>query len=538
MAVEMVRVDGVDLCVETFGERGTPPILLIAGAAESMEGWDPEFCRLLSGEGRFVIRYDHRDTGRSTSWPPGAPGYGGRDLVADASGLVDILAGGHAHLVGLSMGGAIAQHLAVEHRERVATLTLISTSPGPAGDLPPVTEPLKAVLAERAPEPDWNDVDAVVEDIVESYRPYAGPSCFDEAAVREAARRTVARTPNRGASAGNHWLLEGADDVRSRLGEVRAPALVIHGSEDPFFPPGHGEALAREIPGAELLLLDGVGHQAPPRSTWDVVVAAILRHTDHRVRFAQVFEAEARAHDERFRSASRAGPRDRVLDVGCGTGGSTREAARTATAGSVVGVDISGVAIEEARRLTKAEGLGNVTYLKADAQVHSFPPAHFDLCISRFGVMFFADPVAAFTNFRYALRPGGRLVLLVWQGRDRNEGPGAIRRALGAPPPASMVGADPFSLGDPRTAESILAAAGFTDVVFDDVHEPIFYGPDLATAYDFVLGLRDTRELLTALDPARRGPARERLRSLLAAHETASGVLFDARTWIIIARRP
>src|SRR5262252_7255944 len=121
--------------------------------------------------------------------------------------------------------------------------------------------------------------------------------------------------------------------------------------------------------------------------------------------------------------------RDRVLDVGCGTGGSTREAARAATAGGVVGVDISGVAIEEARRLSEAEGLGNVTYLKADAQVHPFPPAHFDLCISRFGVMFFTDPVTAFTNLRRALRPDARLVLLVWQQHDRNEGPGAIRRA-------------------------------------------------------------------------------------------------------------
>lgn len=532
----MVRVDGVDLCVETFGERGAPPVLLIAGAAESMEAWDRELCQLLAAEGRFVIRYDHRDTGRSASWPPGAPGYTGRDLVTDAGGLVDVLAGGRGHLVGLSMGGAIAQHLAVTRPEQVATLTLISTSPGPADDLPPVAERLRAALGERAPEPDWNDADAVVEHIVESYRPYAGPSCFDEAAVRDMARHMVARTPNRGASAGNHWLLEGAGDVRSRLGEVRAPALVIHGSEDPLFPPGHGEALAREIPDAELLLLEGMGHQAPPSSTWDVVVSAILRHTDHRVRFARVFEAEARVHDERFRIASRVGLRDQVLDIGCGTGGATREAARLATAGSVVGVDISRVAIEEARRLGEAEGPGNVAYLVADAQVHPFPPAHFDLCISRFGVMFFADPVAAFTNLQHALRPDARLVLLVWQSHGRNEGPGAIRRALGAPPLTSTAGADPFSLGDRGTAESILVAAGFADVVFEDVHEPISYGPDSATAYEFVLGLRDTRELLTALDPASRGWARDQLRLLLAAHETGRGVLFDARTWIITAR--
>jgi SAM-dependent methyltransferase len=434
------------------------------------------------------------------------------------------------------MGGAIAQHLAVESPERVATLTLVSATPGPAGDLPPMVESLRAAFAARAPEPDWNDADAVVEQIVENYRPYAGPNCFDEAGVREAARRMVARTPNRGASAGNHWLLDGAGDVRSRLGEVRAPALVIHGSDDPLFPPGHGAALAREIPRAELLMLEGAGHQAPPRSTWDVVVPAILRLTDHRVRFSHLFEAEARPHHERFRAATGVGPRDRVLDVGCGTGGSTRDAARTAVAGSVVGVDFSSAAIEEARRLSEAEGLGNVTYLQANAQVHAFPPAHFDLCVSRFGVMFFTDPVAAFTNLRRALRPGARLALLVWQGSDRNEWPAAIRQALGAPP-ALAAGPDPFSFGDPATVEGILAAAGFTDVAFDDVHEPVCYGPDAATAYDFVLGLRDTRESLAALDPAGREPARDRLRALLAAHETKNGVLFDARTWIITARR-
>lgn len=536
MAVEMVPIDGVELCVETFGERGAPPILLIAGAAQSMEGWDPDFCRLLADEGRFVIRYDHRDTGRSTSWPPGAPGYTGRDLIADAGGLIETLAGGRAHVVGLSMGGAIAQHLAVEHPERVATLTLIDTSPGPADDLPPMAERLRATFAAPRPDPDWNDTDAVVEHLVETYRPYAGPECFDEAAVRGSARQMVERTPNRGASAGNHWLLEDAGNVRSGLAEVTTPALVIHGTEDPLFPPGHGEALARELPNADLLLLEGVGHQAPPRSTWNVVVPAILRHTDHRVRFAHVFEAEARAHDERFRIATGVRPGDRVLDVGCGTGGSAREAARAATAGSVVGVDISAVAVEEARRLSEAEGLRNVRYLHADAQVHAFGAAHFDLCISRFGVMFFGDPVAAFTNLRRALRPDGRLVLLVWQAADRNEWSATISRSLGAPLPQTRAGAETFSLGDPQVAQGILGAAGFTDVVLEDVHEPVSYGPDVATAYEFVLGLSDTRQRLAALDAAVRGQARDRLRALLAAHQTGNGVLFDAHTWIITAR--
>jgi len=109
-------------------------------------------------------------------------------------------------------------------------------------------------------------------------RPFAGPDSFDEAYVREVARRVDDRTVNLESSA-NHWLVEGGEDTRPRLSEVTAPTLVIHATEDPFFPPGHAVALAREVPGAELLLLDGVGHQAPPRWTWDLVVPAILRHT-------------------------------------------------------------------------------------------------------------------------------------------------------------------------------------------------------------------------------------------------------------------
>jgi pimeloyl-ACP methyl ester carboxylesterase len=226
-----------------------------------------------------VIRYDHRDTGRSVSYPPGAPGYTGPDLVGDAVGLIDALAGGRAHVVGLSMGGVIAQYLAIEYPARVATLTLMSTSPGPDNDLPPMADRLKAAFADPAPEPDWADDDAVVEYLVDRQRPFAGPDSFDKAYVREVARRVVERTVNLESSVKNHWVIEGGEDMRPRLGEVSAPTLVIHGTEDPFFPTGHAVALVREIAGAEHLLLNGVGHEVPPHSTWDLVVPAILRHT-------------------------------------------------------------------------------------------------------------------------------------------------------------------------------------------------------------------------------------------------------------------
>jgi SAM-dependent methyltransferase len=262
---------------------------------------------------------------------------------------------------------------------------------------------------------------------------------------------------------------------------------------------------------------------------------------EHRVRYADLFDAEVRLHNERFRAAAGVGPRDRVLDVGCGTGQSTREAARAAVAGSALGVDLSEPLLEVARRRSDEEGLRNVAFQQADAQVHRFPPARFDLCISRFGVMFFADPVAAFTNIGRALRPGARLVLLVWQHHDRNEWSTAILRAVtgsaAAPGPPSG-GQHAFSLGDPAVAERLLTASGFAEIGFADVHEPVYYGPDSATAYEFVLGLRDTRELLAELDTDESEDALRRLRATLAEHDTGNGVLFDSRAWIITARRP
>jgi pimeloyl-ACP methyl ester carboxylesterase len=297
----IVRANGVDLCVETFGDPDAPAILLIAGAAGSMDWWDPEFCRRLAAGGRFVIRYDHRDTGRSVSYPPGAPGYGGPDLVADAVGLIDALAGGRAHVVGLSMGGGIAQYVAVEHPDRVATLTLMSTSPVSAGadaDLPPMADRLRAVFDNPEPEPDWTDRDAVIEYLVEGERPFAGPDSFDEAYVREVARRVVERTNNPESSAKNHWLIADGENTPPRLGEVTTPTLVIHGTEDPLFPPGHGITLAHEIAGANLLMLDGVGHQYPPPSTWDLVVPAILRHTAPRSAASEASDPKPRAGNQ------------------------------------------------------------------------------------------------------------------------------------------------------------------------------------------------------------------------------------------------
>jgi SAM-dependent methyltransferase len=276
------------------------------------------------------------------------------------------------------------------------------------------------------------------------------------------------------------------------------------------------------------------GVNAQQAAEWDGPAGA------HRTRHAAVFDAEARPHNERFRAAAGVTPSEHVLDIGCGTGQTTRDAARAAVAGSALGIDLSAQMLEHARRISREEGLTNVGFEQADAQVHAFPAGGFDVAISRFGSMFFDDPVAAFGNIGHALRPGGRLVLMVWQARERNAWSTTIREAIAGdaelpPPPAT--GPHPFSLGDPAVAGGILTAAGFTEISFTDVHEPVYYGPDAAVALDVVSGLRSTRDLLAGMDAGQAEKALERLRGTLAAHQTGEGVLFDARTWIIAARR-
>jgi SAM-dependent methyltransferase len=211
-----------------------------------------------------------------------------------------------------------------------------------------------------------------------------------------------------------------------------------------------------------------------------------------------------------------------------------------AQAGSALGVDISMPAIERARELAEAQGVRNVTFERADAQVHRFPRERFDLAISRFGTMFFAEPVAAFTNIGRALRPAGRLVMMVWQAHDRNEWDAAIRRSLTGPEGSAAVasaGPDPFSLADPPAVTRILETAGFADVTFTDVREPMYFGPDVATALDWIRGFACTREVLDRLDPDAAARALGRLRVMLTEHSGDKGVRFDSRAWIVTARR-
>src|SRR5918998_245408 len=277
---KIIRANGVDLCVQTFGDRADPPILLIMGGASSMDWWEDGFCGRLMAGSRFVVRYDHRDTGRSVSYEPGAAPYSLRDLAEDAVGVLDAFGLKSAHLVGMSVGGWIGQLVALDHPDRVESLTLISTSPTAGSsdpDLPELSEELRASFAEEAPELDWSDRQAVIDYMVEGQRPFAGSHPFDEVAIREIAARVFDRTANHASGLANHAGIDSGGRWRERLGEVSAPTLVMHGTEDPMFPYGNAVALAREIPGARLLALERVGHEVPPRDLWDVVVSAILR---------------------------------------------------------------------------------------------------------------------------------------------------------------------------------------------------------------------------------------------------------------------
>jgi SAM-dependent methyltransferase len=245
------------------------------------------------------------------------------------------------------------------------------------------------------------------------------------------------------------------------------------------------------------------------------------------------YDGELRRYDGVLVPAWEVGVRDRVVDVGCGGGWTTREAARLAVGGSVLGVDVSAAAVARAREAARDEGVRNVAFECGDAQVHPFPAGEFDLAISRFGTMFFADPVAAFGNIRRALRPHGRLVMLVWQAKEQNEWAVEIERILGADGDS----ADAFSLGDPTTTTAILDAAGFAEVTLAGVRRPVHYGPDVDTALAWVRGFVSTNNTLRRLDPAAAEHALGRLRELMAQHRTGDGVWFDSAAWIVRASR-
>lgn len=255
-------------------------------------------------------------------------------------------------------------------------------------------------------------------------------------------------------------------------------------------------------------------------------------------RYAKQFDRAVAAYHTGLMEAAEIGRNEQVLDIGCGTGQTTRDAARRATSGSALGIDLSAQMIALARELAEADGLSNARFEQADAQIHPFGAQSFDVAISRTGTMFFGHPAAAFANIARALRPAGRLAILVWQGPEPNEwirelsGSLAAGRDLPAPP----IGAPgPFAQADPHAVRDVLTAAGFRHVEHVGLRAPMWFGSNTDEAHTFVLGLLGW--MLDGVAGAAREHALDNLRTTLSAHDTGSGVLFESAAWLVTATR-
>lgn len=286
----MIEANGVEICIDSFGEQTDPAILLVMGAGGSMLLWEDDFCAQLAAGGRFVIRYDNRDTGRTTSCPLGEPNYTLGDMAADAIAVLDAFGVGKAHIVGASMGGMISQVVALDHPDRVLTLTPIMSTPDPGAVLdaiegratdyalsPPTPEVI--TLAVAMSTLDWDDADAVLENRTAMFKALTGPAHpYDEESRRALFKAEIDRAVNFASTANHGQAVEASDRWHQRLDSLSVPTLVIHGTADPILPFDHGEALVASIPGATMLALDGVGHEMP-RPEWDRIVGALLDHT-------------------------------------------------------------------------------------------------------------------------------------------------------------------------------------------------------------------------------------------------------------------
>lgn len=278
MSERIIRTQGLDIATEVFGNPAHAPVLLIMGGGASMLWWPEEFCERLASRGRYVIRFDQRDTGHSPKFSAGDPAYTLDDLVADAIRVLDAYAIPAAHLVGMSLGAIIGQLVALEHPTRALSLTAISSSPFgiDTSRLPRSSEAYLQHLA-TTEQVDWSDRAQVIACSLAESRLIAGTKHpFMEDAMRAFYGRDYDRSGGYSRLANFDW--RGGDAWRGRLREMNAPLLVIHGTADPVYPIEHGIALAKEVPGATLVRLDGGGHELHP-ADWDPIIDAIVAHT-------------------------------------------------------------------------------------------------------------------------------------------------------------------------------------------------------------------------------------------------------------------
>jgi SAM-dependent methyltransferase len=261
----------------------------------------------------------------------------------------------------------------------------------------------------------------------------------------------------------------------------------------------------------------------------------------HWVRHQDRYDAMSGRFTEPVLAAAAIAETDRVLDIGCGCGQTTRLAARRAARGSAVGIDVSRPMLDRARKQAVDAALANVRFEHGDAQVHSFPPRSFDVAVSRFGVMFFDDPTAAFTNIAAALAPGGRLAFLAWQDIPHNEWIAVPAGAVLAhvPLPDDFGGAadapGPFSLSDPDRIAEILSRAGFLDIATTAVEAPMRLGDDADDAAAFLAGTGMARSLLESVDADTARRAIDAVTAALRSYEAPDGLALGGAAWLVTA---
>jgi pimeloyl-ACP methyl ester carboxylesterase len=285
-----VSANGLTLCYETFGDPAHPPLVLIMGIGAQMVGWDEEFCASLAARGLWVIRFDNRDAGRSTrfdhaglpdvasamtrAWmrmPVTAP-YLLEDMAADVVGLLDALHIEKAHLAGASMGGGIAQILAMSHPQRVLSLTSIMSTTGDPGLPSPKPEAMVAMFKQPPA-----DLHGYIDYYLQTWRVLrVGEFPEEEARDRARAALNHARGLNPAGSARQLMAILASGSRQRALRNVSVPTMVIHGDADPLVPLAAGVDTAQQIPGAQLLVLEGMGHALPMR-LWPKVIEGILR---------------------------------------------------------------------------------------------------------------------------------------------------------------------------------------------------------------------------------------------------------------------
>ncbi|WP_285767203.1 alpha/beta hydrolase [Peribacillus sp. SI8-4] len=278
MSEQILKINKVDICTESFGNAKDPAVLLIMGAMSSLDWWDEDFCIRLADQGRFVIRYDHRDLGRSTVYEPGTSNYTITDMADDAAGVLDAYSIEQAHIVGMSLGGLIGQILALRYPERVTTLTLIASSVFGTvmEELPPMDQRILDHHAKSA-SVDWANKESAITFLADGWKTLAGSKSYEQERMYKLAKREAERAKQL-PSRFNHAMLAGGDEYYDRMGEITAPVLIIHGTEDPALPYEHGLALAKAIPQAQLVTLEGSGHEIH-REDWDEMIDSVVTLT-------------------------------------------------------------------------------------------------------------------------------------------------------------------------------------------------------------------------------------------------------------------